>query len=495
MMTKNLWPASFVALVLAACSNQGSAPTAPVAASTPTRTLATTAMKVHGDLAPSRLVAIAVPRASEAATIYGSDPAAPKKAFTLESVPELTTRRDFSRLVTSADAASLTFPIDAPAGARVVVRGAGRTVNLHSVHMHHVASGIRLDHARDAASSAITVRHVPNAESVASLKASAAKGSTLTPVRGENPGLPAGGGAIAREPGFEMLSLPNRTLSIDEPMTPGHVQLDIPAELAAAGIIVDVQQPNSPITLTGATRELQYGFGDIAEVAVSLANAGAAIDGATITGEVQLPNGTRVPGLTFTSTGAGNYVAHIPLASADTKFIGAWVVNVKATGTSNGAPFERDLETAFGYSPAHAQMVSVATPAIVRGADGMIDEVTIDVDVETLVDDRFCLRGTLVYKDAAGDEHAIAIAQTGQTLAAGTTTMKLHFAAKDLALAKIDGPYTVRDLALVSDGFATTQHRLGRGLDLVTPSIRATEIRFPTVLSAAAQDMVDLGLF
>jgi hypothetical protein len=287
--------------------------------------------------------------------------------------------------------------------------------------------------------------------------------------------------------------LPSRQLSFDVPTKPGLVQLDLPPAVIAAGVIVEVQQPNSHIKFTGTSTEMNYGFGDTAEVTFKLANDSTAIDGATLTGYAELPKHEKTPDLTFTALGGGLYKTTIPLASADWKYIGVWGLRVTAKGTSGGVAFERYLETAFGYYPAHAQMTALNVPNVVRGPDGQIDEITVDVDMETLAEDRFSVRGTLTFTGADGQEHPLATAQTGQTVKAGTGTITLHFSAESMALANVDGPFHLRDVALISQAFGLTQHRIGRALDIKTPVIKATEIRYPTTLSIQAQDLVDNG--
>lgn len=219
----------------------------------------------------------------------------------------------------------------------------------------------------------------------------------------------------------------------------------------------------------------------------------APISGATVTGFLELPDHSNGADLTFSPTGNGQYVAKVPLASADWKYIGVWGVHMKATGTSGGAQFERDVESAFGYYPAHAHIVGLGTPAVSRGADGLVDQITVDVDVETLVSDRFSVKGVLTYSAPDGTEHSLARAETGQSLTAGKGTIPLRFDASSLAFAKADGPYHLRDLVLVSQAGSIPQHRLGRAVDVVTPSVLAKEIRFPKQIPIPVQELINNG--
>ena len=263
--------------------------------------------------------------------------------------------------------------------------------------------------------------------------------------------------------------------------------------VAASGIIVELQQPNTHVTLSGVPDELAHGFGETATITATVNLDSAGIDGATVTGWVELPGHARGPDLTFSATGGGQYVANLPLTAPTSAHMGAWGLHLSATGTADGAPFERDIESGFGYFPSHAQMTAIGAPVIARGADGLVDSVSVDVDVQTLADDRFSVRGTLTYLDAEGAEHPLASAQTGQVVAAGNGTITLRFDAAAMALAKVNGPFILRDVALVSQGTGTTQHRLGRALDITTIPIASTEIRFPKVLTLSALDLVKNG--
>ena len=62
-----------------------------------------------------------------------------------------------------------------------------------------------------------------------------------------------------------------------------------------------------------------------------------------------------------------------------------------------------------------------------------------------------------------------------------------------MALAQVAGPFHVRDVALVSQAFGLTQHRIGLGLGLVTSAIAVNEIRYPRTLSLQAQDLQENG--
>jgi hypothetical protein len=483
-------PVALLPLLVAACtSEQTKAPPATAGAG---RTSTASAILVHGDFAPGTLVHVAVPKPTETALLGGSNALAPKKPFTMESLPVQSPQRDFRRVMQGTDPAAFTFPLDAPVGARVIVRAVDPSISLATVHMHSVATGQRLDLARDASSTAqVGVQRPPSG-------ASATDWPTKMNAPAWNEQQAAKNEPIAatpvptrqREPGLTSFAQNTRVIAVDVPTTPGLVQLDLPPDVAASGVLVEVQEPNSDIGLQGAPGELNYALGESAQLTLSLASGSTPITGATITAQAELPS-HQATTLTFTSAGNGLYTATVPLSDASN--VGVWSIHAKAAGTVGGVAFERDVETAFGFYAAHARMTAIGTPQVTRGADGLVDEVSVDVDVQTLEDDRFSVRGTLTYTGSDGQEHPLAEAQTGQTLSAGTGTITLHFSATSLALARVSGPFHLRDAALVSQGYVVTQHRLGRGLELATEPLAAKELRFPTVIPIQAQDLIDNG--
>jgi hypothetical protein len=296
-----------------------------------------------------------------------------------------------------------------------------------------------------------------------------------------------------REPGFQPLLVNTRVLSFDRPYTSGVVRVQVPAAVAASGISVELQQPNSHFTITTITDEPNHTFGDVATVTVNLMNDNAPITSGAVDMTVELPGHNRLAPVQLTSQGNGTWLATLPLSSLDPAQIGVWGLKLHATGSVAGVQFERDVETALGYFPSHAQITALGSPVIARGSDGLIDSVSIDADVQTLVDDRFGLRGTLTYTGDDGAEHPLAMAQTGQVILKGAGTITLRFDNTSMALAQVNGPFHLRDVALVSQAFGHTQFRLGRALDIQTPPVAAAEIRYPKTIPITAQDLIANG--
>ena len=271
------------------------------------------------------------------------------------------------------------------------------------------------------------------------------------------------------------------------------MQLDVPAAVAAAGVLVEVDQPNTHISFTGRADELAYALDDDAFFAFTLSNDGAPIEGARVTLSTELPDHTRLPDLELRSVGQGQYAASMPMSFADPRYMGAWGLHLTATGSVNGVAFERTVEAGLGFWPAHAQMSWVGSPQVMRGKDGLVDEVSVDVGVDTLVDNQLSVHGLLTFSGPDGLEHTLASAQTGQVVTHEGGTVTLHFDAASIVFGQVNGPFHVRDLTLVSQGTATVQHRIGRGLDLLTDKIAVTEIRMPALIPPHVQEMIAAG--
>jgi hypothetical protein len=255
MTSTKILAASLLALLAAACDT--ATPSGPASSTGSAGNPTAGAATVPGDLTPTERIKVNLPKPTETALLHGSDALAPTSAFGLETPAKPTVGRDYWRTFTTSDLGSLRFPVDNASGARVIVTSLDHSP-IRSLHMHSVETGLRLDHSRDATNTAGVSR----------------------------------GSATAREPAFESLT-ESRQLSFDEPFTRGLVQLDIPADVVARGIHVEVQEPNTRITLSGAPDELTYTHGQTATLYFSIADGGVGVDGATFHASAELPNHTR----------------------------------------------------------------------------------------------------------------------------------------------------------------------------------------------------------
>jgi hypothetical protein len=478
-MTQKILATSVLALLFAGCTN--GTVSSSGSGSSGSRTPTAGAARVAGDLVPTRLVSLQIPKPTEEAVIQRSGALSPKKGIAIEQPPMEISAQDVHRLM-QGDPATFTVMIDHPDGARVLVHAIDPSTPLRTVHLVDVATGARLDMARDETDQ-VNVGHVhaPDPSAV----------------------QPGGAGAapdlrrpFPREQRDNGLSAPQnhiRVLSFDRPYAGGTVRIDVSREIAASGIFVEVQQPRSPISVAVVVDQLNHTFGETAELVATIRNGTTPVRGGTISADIELPTHAHVDLGHFSPRADGTYVAHIPLTHTEAEYAGVWNVRVRATGSAEGVGFERDVETALGYYPSHAHITALGAPVITRGADNKIDSITIDADVETLADDRFSVRGTLTYTGTDGIEHPIASAQTGAVVHAGNGTLTLKFDAESLALAGADGPFHLRDVALVSQAFGHTQFRIGRALDISTGHIGASEIRYPDQLSRKAQMLVANG--
>ena len=111
MTSTKILATSLLAILAAACTTQ------PSGGSSGSTTVPTAgAATVHGDLTPVALLKAPLPKPTETALLHGADPLSPVQAFVLETPALPTVGRDFWRTFTGADPASLTFPVEQPAG-------------------------------------------------------------------------------------------------------------------------------------------------------------------------------------------------------------------------------------------------------------------------------------------------------------------------------------------------------------------------------------------
>jgi len=491
-------------LTLAACAGTEE-PKPPSTEVTIERVSTDKAVRVQGDTVPLSLRATVLPVRAPDVVISGSDPLPVKQTFSLTRLPSRVVGKEFRRVLEAGMTKdAVTVPIDAPSGARVVVYSSGTPAMqmdlFRGVHLRHLGTNKQVDISRDLFPTGGKIL-----DTAPPPKADADSGKYLTPRPvPASPGLtkavpvsPIVGSAddFARlSPEMALFQAPNRTLSIDVPTLPGLVLIETNEVFKASPAIIDVQQPNSTIAL-GATRASDLvSFGEQAEIVFDLADQSTPLDGAKFVGQVKTPGGDRFDSLTIVAMGGGKYVTKVPVVSTDPKHIGVWTVHAKATGTtSDGRPYERDLDVPFSYTVPFAKMTYVTTPKLVRGKGDLVSEIAVDVDVESVQEARLGLSAMLVVKDAEGKEHPVAIAQTGQDIKPGSSVMTLHFRSDALGVANASGPYFLRELTLLSHSNATTLHRLARGMDLGSSALKPGELRPVGTVKPAIQEALDLG--
>ncbi|MBI4510817.1 MAG: hypothetical protein HY698_14380 [Deltaproteobacteria bacterium] len=451
----------------------------------PTPVSTTSASLVAGDLVPRALHKVSVPQSERSGVLSGSDPTPTSNPAQFALEPHRVVSKNLVRLIPAGSPPEIRIlPIDSPEQARVVVSVAvaperGQRV-LKGIHLRSFSDGAILDKSRDLAEDDEVIRTglggQPNLADRAGL------GDEMRDL-------------LRHEPGFALLAMPARPLSIDQPFKPGKVLIELPPEAALAGALVFVDQPSSTIELGAVAGSIHHSTGEQAKIVADLSDAGTPIEGASVIAWLEKPGNRRDPDSTLPlrGIGGGKHVVEVPLTSTSATDIGLWTVHLIARGTTpDGREYERTSEVSFSYSVPHARMTTVYTPVVVRGSDRLVDEVVFDVEVESIVVDRLGLRGTLVVNDN-GVERSIATAQVGFDASEGQSRVSLRFGSGAMFLAHQDGPYHLRDLVLVSHGNATVQHRLGRGLDLRTPRIPAKALRPVETLSPAIEESLNLG--
>lgn len=460
-------------LALGACADKASSSTGGTGTQTDRKPTAG-ATRVAGDIVPVALHPVALGPSEPQPLLTGSDPAPSATTFEVAHMPERGTTHDFMRIVSPGSAPdALVLPIDTPEGAVIVITAAaefdtGKAL-LGQVHLRSVATNEQVDAARGG-----TNPKTPGVEDVQ-------KAETIELAK--------------REPGLAPLIMaPRRTFSVAKLAGPGLVYVDAPAALLAEGIAIEVQQPKSTILMGQLSQDHMVAAGAVATIHFDVTDADGAIADATIAGSIEPPGARGKQPVTFTQAAPGVFEAAIPMNGAELTDVGSWSVTAKIMGhTADGRAFERDAESGFQYVVPHAQMTGVSAAHVVRGKDDLVDGVTIDVDVQSVSADRMVLHGTLTAMGKDGVEHAIATSQTGMDVTPGTTTMTLHFTSGAMFLANLDGPYHLRDLALTSVGTATTQHRLGLGLEVATPAMSAKALRPAEKLPESVEESLNLG--
>lgn len=287
---------------------------------------------------------------------------------------------------------------------------------------------------------------------------------------------------------------PMTAFTLDNKAVKGEFVFRYGSAAAKSGVSVEVQMPNSPIAMEITPSTGQMLLGENANVSVKLTNAGRAVVGAKLECELVRPDGSKGAAVPWREVGDGVYEALVSNVLGLSDAIGAYNINVRATGASEGLKFDRFGYTAMGFAIPTARIDAAGLPRTVGEANA-ITGFEADVNVEAASGDRYEVSATLVATSADGTERPVAETQTTMTLGEGKHKVTLRFDAGHIALTKLDGTYSLRNLRLYSLGTNALYHRLGRGLDVKFPAVRVADLMPLREVTPAIEQMMQDGEF
>jgi hypothetical protein len=413
-----------------------------------------------GDVAPGRLYSRDATENLGKGLVSVSNPASPKQPLPAPIAPE--TRRSKSTVLHVAPrsaATELVLPIDTPEDAWVMVIPKANDPKVGEEALRDVkmfdARGLRADQ-----------------------RAARAGKDQL--------------GMDAARMKAEAISAPIAMMRLNKEMGRGGYKLQVGAKAAAVGMAVEVRVPSSSIELSLTSSAMQLFPGDDGYVTVGLQSA-EKVDHVRYEATLYTPRFERDRTVPVVKVG-NEYRAQVSRAMNEKDEPGAWVLEVRAVGSAGGVDFDRLAQTAFGFAVPTARIASAGKARLVREPGGKVTALELDVVLDSVALDRYEVSGTLVAADAQGVERPVAEAQVTDLLGAGTHTLTLRFEAGHAGLSKLDGSYSLRGLQLYSLGTNTLYHRLGKGLDLRMPAVRASELA-AAELTPAIESMKSAGEF
>jgi hypothetical protein len=263
---------------------------------------------------------------------------------------------------------------------------------------------------------------------------------------------------------------------------------------AKTGFALEVRMPQSKLSMALTPSAHQFLTGENATVNIKLDDAGSGVAGAMLEGWLVLPDGSKGAPVSFKEKGNGEYEAVLSPLFTDASATGIYNVAIRAKGNSNGVKFDRFGMTAIGYAVPTAKIFSASSPKTIE-ENGKVVALELDVVVDVASADRYEIAAMLAAPAADGSERGVVSSQVAEYLEAGRHTVKLSFDATLLNLAKLEGPYSLRNLHLYSQGRQTMYHHLQRGLDLKTSPITISMLAPLTKITPSIEEMTSTGEF
>jgi hypothetical protein len=290
----------------------------------------------------------------------------------------------------------------------------------------------------------------------------------------------------------EGIARPVTVMRMSREMGAGAYPVRVGAEAARVGMAIEVRLPSSPIELSLTASAMQLFPGQEGYVTVDLQST-TRLEKVRFEATLYNPRFERDREVPVVLVGR-EYRALVSRVLSERDEPGAWVLEVRAVGRSEGKDFDRLAQTAVGFAVPTARIVSAGRPRLVRDAAGKVAAFEVDVALESQTRDRYEVSGTLVATDRRGVERPVAEAQVTDQLGEGAHTLTLRFDAGHAGLSRLEGAYALRELRLFSLGTNTLYHRLGRGLELRMPAVNVAELAAP-VMTPALEHRLKAGDF
>lgn len=274
----------------------------------------------------------------------------------------------------------------------------------------------------------------------------------------------------------------------------GTYTVKLSPEAAKVGVAIEVRQAQSPIVMKLKPSAAQHLLGGETSVDVTLEDGGAPILGATVKGSLITPEGKPGRLVTFSEVGGGVYRTKVQGVLGEEDGVGAYLVDVVATGTSGQKAFTRNGRTGFHYGIPTARLANVGEPRIIPSEDGRIEAFEVDLDLESSSLDRIEVSGTLAATAPDGQEHPVAIAHTGVALDPGKHVMTLRFEAGHVRLSRLAGTLSLRNLRVYSLGTHTLFQREHTARGLKFADVSRDKLVPTKNLTPAMKQLIEEGL-
>ncbi|MGZ3455276.1 MAG: DUF4785 family immunoglobulin-like domain-containing protein [Polyangiales bacterium] len=275
---------------------------------------------------------------------------------------------------------------------------------------------------------------------------------------------------------------------------PGIYRVEIGGIARRQGLAIDARLTASPIALKMKPSTYELLLGNDGAVDVELVDGASPIAGATIEANLvkeDLSPGARVQ---FTETAPGHYHAEVGSLFTAKDAVGAYLVDIRATGkTAGGKAFLRHGRAGFHFGIPTARVLSVSAPRTTLEPSGEIKAWEVDVTLESTSVDRLEVSGTLTAPGDDGQEHPVCEAFAGKGFGAGKQTVTLKFDAGHVRLTHLTGPYKMRLLKVFSLGTNTLFHREGLGRDTTIAPVSLDKMHMPKI-DSSIQGMIKDGL-
>ena len=235
----------------------------------------------------------------------------------------------------------------------------------------------------------------------------------------------------------------------------GELKLSIPELRGDHPYVVNVLEPQSPLSLKLTMDQRSYASNSTARIVANMVNNKQNLP-SQLQGYVRSADGSVYAQLRFQQGKDGSYAAEVPLRQGQSLAHGLWEVHAVAESRHNGVRVLRDAQSSFAVHMNTARFSGALNS----------NKNSLDIGVEVAQAGRYEVRGVLMGTDRQGQLQPLAMLMSARWLNAGNGNISFDLEPVANKNAAFTAPFVIRQIQLTNQSLLAPVQSVNSGITL-----------------------------